>query len=299
MSLSSTRLAGSPRATEITHFLTLLARRGAWCEAAANGEAAAREVTIYVAQNGGARLLETVDAGVLEAAADAGWVVEDAQSSRWRLGDGGRLHLKRSLAGATDFERPQPARKERRAVARTGVVTAPGVNPCESPLAWLSRRKDKDGNPYISRIEFEAGERLRADFWYGQMTPRVTANWSPVATRSGDWRGSADACANMADNVVGAQERVRRALAAVGPELASVLIDICCHLKGLEQIERRAGWPQRSGKIVLHLALMSLARHYGMSTTAGGSGQRADRVRVRHWGTADYRPGLDADEESD
>ena len=48
----------------------------------------------------------------------------------------------------------------------------------ESPLAWLARRKDKDGRPLISDAEFSAGEKLRADFWFAQMTPRVTANWS-------------------------------------------------------------------------------------------------------------------------
>ena len=30
----------------------------------------------------------------------------------------------------------------------------------------------------LSDAEFDAGEKLRADFWFAQMTPRVTANWS-------------------------------------------------------------------------------------------------------------------------
>ena len=30
----------------------------------------------------------------------------------------------------------------------------------------------------ISQAQFDAGERLRADFWFAQMTPRTTTNWS-------------------------------------------------------------------------------------------------------------------------
>jgi hypothetical protein len=163
-----------------------------------------------------------------------------------------------------------------------------GLNPAESPLAWLRRRKDRDGEAMISEAQFDAGERLRADFWFAQMTPRVTMSWSSVShaqrrRRSGlAFRSDAD----MADSVAAARERVRRALAAVGPELAGVLIDVCCHLKGLEEVERAARWPQRSGKIVLQLALSCLARHYGIGVSVRGQAGEG----VRHWGAQDYKP---------
>ena len=96
----------------------------------------------------------------------------------------------------------------------------------------------------------------------------------------------------MLDSAAAAAERVRRALSSVGPELSGVLIDVCCHLKGLEEAERAAGWPQRSAKIVLQLALTRLARHYGLEThpspNTGGA-----RGAVRHWGSVDYRPQID------
>jgi hypothetical protein len=97
----------------------------------------------------------------------------------------------------------------------------------------------------------------------------------------------------MCDSAAAAGQRVRRALGAVGPELSGVLIDVCCHLKGLEMAERAAGWPQRSGKIVLQLALTALARHYGLvSPPPPEIGSR----RVRHWGSDDYRPLFEAPE---
>lgn len=85
------------------------------------------------------------------------------------------------------------ARNQRRA-ARTASAR-PGFNPAESPLGWLARRRDKDGNALISEAQLHAGERLARDFWFAQMTPRVTADWSaPAGTRSGAPCGAGRRC---------------------------------------------------------------------------------------------------------
>jgi hypothetical protein len=55
--------------------------------------------------------------------------------------------------------------------------------------------------------------------------------------------------------------------------------------------EQENGWPARAGKVVLQIALTRLGRHYGLI----GDGTRAPARRgLRHWGSADYRPTLDA-----
>lgn len=164
-------------------------------------------------------------------------------------------------------------------------------NISESPIGWLFRRTDKDGKSLISQAEFQAGERLREDFWFAQMVPNVTSDWSGVGRCVGRY-GTPGFGVDMRDAVIGAEERVRRALDAVGPELSGVLIDVCCHLKGIEQAERGAGWPQRSGKVVLQLALARLARHYGFGDE-WESPDRAGCSRLRHWGNDGYRPSLD------
>lgn len=188
--------------------------------------------------------------------------------------------------------RPPRSRKARPELADRA---RPVRNIAESPIAWLFNRRDGDGNPLISEAQFNAGEKLRADFWFAQMSPNVTQSWSPSAGAGGGRRSAPGAGVDIADNVIAAGERVRRALAAVGPELSGILIDVCCHLRGLEDAERRAGWPQRSGKIVLGVALSALARHYGFSPPASA----APRVsRVRHWGAGDYRPAMDGQAES-
>lgn len=172
--------------------------------------------------------------------------------------------------------------------ARPAAPVRPGLNPQESPLGWLRQRKDRDGNPLITQIEYDAGERLRADFWFAQMTPRVTSSWSAVPGEGGR-RLAPGTGIDIADNVIAARERVSRALAAVGPELSGLMFDVCCHLKGLEEAERGARLPQRSGKVVLQLALRSLARHYGLDSQG--------RQGLRHWGGPGYRPGLEQAEE--
>lgn len=182
-------------------------------------------------------------------------------------------------------------KRSRPRAAKDAPERVPRVNTLESPLAWLAGRKDKDGRPMISREEFEAGERLRRDYHYALLAPKVTAGWSALPPSSGGRRPAPGLGVELADNVIAARERVNRALKAVGPELAGVLIDVCCYLKGLESLEKSAGWPQRSGKIVLQIALQTLARHYGIS--GGAPSQSAGPARVNHWGSPDYRPLAD------
>ncbi len=43
-------------------------------------------------------------------------------------------------------------------------AVSPTLNIAESPLSWLRSRKDRDGRPLISDLQFLAGERLRAEF---------------------------------------------------------------------------------------------------------------------------------------
>lgn len=215
------------------------------------------------------------------------WVEQDAGCSGWRLSAAGREFLRRAMSGQ-DLSDASAAVASGRA-AHSGPEAAPCIDPDESPLAWLRRRKGKDGNPLIAEDEFQAGERLRADFWFAGMTPRVTSRWGEGASDSGR-RSSPGAGVDLRDNVVAAQTRVRRALAAVGPELSGVLIDVCCHLKGIEDAERQAGWPQRAGKVVLRIALAALARHYGIGAKAS---EKHDPRRVRLWGSTGYRPRLD------
>lgn len=159
------------------------------------------------------------------------------------------------------------------------------VNFAESPLALLYRKSKQSGKSFLSDDEFQAGERLRADFTRGNMLPSITANWEAgVIKRS---RGERGAVAELSDHALDCRDRVEKALKAVGPELSGVLLDICCFLKGLELVERERLWPARSAKMMLKTGLSILHRHY----TAGRNSSKAE-ASAYHWGTPDYRPSL-------
>jgi hypothetical protein len=104
--------------------------------------------------------------------------------------------------------------------------------------------------------------------------PRITSNWSASVA---DGRRTAGP-ATFTDTVLAARQHVRHALDAVGPEFAGLLVDVCCFLKALADVERERRWPPRSAKVVLQLGLERLARHYGLRAVVRGRGKG-----VRTW----------------
>ena len=153
----------------------------------------------------------------------------------------------------------------------------------ESPLVWLATRKSRDGRPLIDAAMLQAGERLRHDITSAQLLPRVTANWTAAVASRG--RGASGEATNEVS--IAARQRVTKALDAVGSDFAGLLIDVCGFAKGLALVESERGWPLRSAKVVLIMALKQLARHYGISVTAVGP---ARSKGLRHWGADDFRP---------
>ena len=222
----------------------------------------------------------------------------ELQGSRWIITREGAAALRRHLASGQSPDgfraqhqqlrlAPHSDERDTRAGADGHVL----VNDLESPLAWLRRRTDKAGRPLITDAQFAAGERLRTDFHRAHMSRRITASYDGVGGSGGSRRGVPGHGVDIAEHVLAARERINRALAAVGPELGGMLLDVCCHLRGLEGVETDAGLPQRSGKVVLLIALTMLARHYGLLSVADSMAPL--RRRIQQWGAPDYRPSLE------
>lgn len=215
----------------------------------------------------------------------------------------GRASLRRAMASGDAFQA-----QHRASPGSASAEPAPGARPAggqdpgrgsggatspESPLAWLRRRRDRNGVPLIDDAQYAAGERLRSDHAFALLTPSITSSWTGVTASRSTRRGPSSA-GEIRDDVLAARERVRSALEGVGPELNPILVDVCCQGKGLEPIEKERAWPQRCAKVVLGLALTCLARHYGYVGGPYAGGRRGEGVsrggRALHWGAPDYRP---------
>ncbi len=107
-------------------------------------------------------------------------------------------------------------------LGRTNVT----VDESESLLAWLARRRGRNGRALIEPHQFQAGERLRADFTCAHIMPRTTSNWSsPIS--SGRRGAGGERAAAFTETMIAARQRVHQALDAAGPEFGGLLLDVC------------------------------------------------------------------------
>ena len=112
----------------------------------------------------------------------------DASLATWE--DGGRSGKKRLVATAAgiahhargsapsgvDPFRAQHGAVEAPAPGRPG----PAIERAESPLAWLATRRGKAGEPLVSALGLQAGERLRRDLTMAQILPQAFGPWDLV-----------------------------------------------------------------------------------------------------------------------
>lgn len=138
--------------------------------------------------------------------------------------------------------------------ARRRPVRSVTVNLTESPLGWLFARG------HVSRRQYDAGERLRADWERGQLAPRVTMAWDSAPVQRS--RGGSGQLVDLNGAQLDARRRFEAAVAEAGPGLADILWRIVCGGEGMRDAETALGWPARAGKLVLSLALDRVAGYY-------------------------------------
>src|SRR5688572_10567777 len=128
------------------------------------------------------------------------------------------------------------------------------VNLAESPLGWLFARG------HTVRRQFDAGEKLRADWERGQLAARLTMAWDSAPVARG--RGGRGPAPDLSAAQIDARRRFEAATAAAGPGLADILWRIVCSGEGMRDAETALGWPARAGKVVLTIALDRVADFY-------------------------------------
>lgn len=140
-----------------------------------------------------------------------------------------------------------PRRGGERSKGRRSVT----VNLGESPLSWLHARG------HIDDRLFQAGEILRRDFERAQLSANVAMRWDPVRVKTTGEQGL-----SATERQVAAKQRFDGAIRAAGKGLEDVLWRVVCAGEGLPEAEKGLGWPARSGKLVLKLALDRVADYY-------------------------------------
>lgn len=206
-----------------------------------------------------------------------GWIASSqtaAKVLRYRITPAGRGALRDLMAQSENHARAM-------AEGPAGFKGAPtGIGPwddkptqvrpasIESPVMALSRRKDRDGRPFLDRPLVRAAERLREEYelaQVGRLTPeRPAVDWTRVLA-------AIEAHEPVPTPEGSAAQHVMAALVFLGPGLAGVALRCCCLLEGLETTEQDMGWAARSGKVVLRIALQRLVLHY---EACGGLGPR-------------------------
>ncbi|MBU3001359.1 helix-turn-helix domain containing protein [Roseovarius nubinhibens] len=237
--LSDERLQG-----EALRLLRRLCERGALMAVAMSMEKA---VVVRETEAGTQTRTAVTDRDVAEAMALKGWISCDAPGpvSRYYITGAGRAALGAMLAHL-----------ESSAMVDTDAAEArrdPALAPSETPLAALSRRRDKEGGQFLAPELVRVGERLREDFELAQMGAGGAVP---------DWGQCLESAETGPVGIKGPRGRVEAALRDLGPGLGDIALRCCCHLEGLESAERRMGWSARSGKIVLRIALQRLKRFY-------------------------------------
>ena len=230
----------------------------------------------------GARI--RVAAGLIAHLHAAGFL-DRAADGRWTLTPSGRRRLAAADGHGDAFRRQHQHVVTRRLVDPLGGTARVAVDAAESPLAWLHTRKDRQGRSLITDVQYRAGLKLHADFVRSNLSPRLTTNWDVSLAEAPAAGGSP---LTPSEQALAARQRYRRALAGVGPELSRILIEVCCLGTGIEAAERVLGLPRRSGKVVLQLALSSLARCYGLL----GGDVRSGGGALRSWGRTGFKPAI-------
>mgnify|MGYP003719376307 FL=1 len=152
----------------------------------------------------------------------------------------------------TLVERELTEEGPRRGAAAHGKRRSVTVNLAESPLTWLHARG------HLTERQFDAGERLRADYERAQIAPSTTMRWDPVRVDN----GSCGHGLTESERQIAAKDRFDGAMAEAGPGLCDILWRVACAGEGVPAAEKALAWPVRSGKLVLSLALDRVAQFY-------------------------------------
>jgi hypothetical protein len=127
---------------------------------------------------------------------------------------------------------------------------------------------------YLGAHHVEAATRLTRLFSRASLRQRVTMSYDPA--RVGKSAGPVQA--DIAHSAADARRALNDLARHVPPDCWSMLVDICLHDRGLQDIEMARHWPRRSAKLVLRIGLDQVASRLGLAEAASGSERRSVQI---------------------
>ncbi len=237
--------AAATQAGAVARARRLLARRGGWIEALPEGygvrpggDRRSRIVLVL----GEAGFLQLVETPGLRRRPGGGWVARTAPPDRSDIPEPGRPGM---IEGSRAVMEPDGRAVPRRA------------NLGQSAVAWLARRRDATGRPWLEPAQVAAAARLGLDAEMAARGPSLTLRWDALPRAGG---GSA-VRAEPGDPAMAAARRVEAALAVCG-NARPMIEAICIRATALQAAERGLGLRRREGKLLLQKGLAALAVHY-------------------------------------
>lgn len=214
------------------------------------------------------RPMAVLSARELAGALSDGTLAADESGASWSVTEAGLARLKRLQQSHEDDEGRFAAQhrtlRPRSVMDPHGRMAVALANADASPVARYAVARP--GRPaLLEPVHVTAADRLRADYDASTLRSRVTSDWSGVP-RSGPRSGHDPAGAPA--RALDARTRVMDALAALGPGLDRLLINIVIRETGMERAVLDLGWPDKAGATALRLALERLAVHYGLKRAA-------------------------------
>ena len=151
----------------------------------------------------------------------------------------------------TEHALPDPDGRVKNGVRPRRTVT---VNLAESPLSWLH------AHGHLDERQFLAGEKLRGDYEAACLGARTTMLWEHMPVARG--RRGAPSPLSPTEHMLAAKRRFDDGIAALGRDLSDIAWRVICAGESVPAAEKLMGWPLRSGKLVLRIALDRLADYY-------------------------------------
>lgn len=173
----------------------------------------------------------------------------------WALSGPGQAALDRATETGIDHAAPKRDMAHRELRERNGRSASHAVNLAESPLhKWAGM---------LEAWQIEAGERYRRDYLGSTLSAIGVSDWlrPPGGTSTSAGCGPDSAPIARLD----ARQRVLDARDALGAQMSRLADAVLVEEEGLASLERRFGWPARSGSGLVQIVLTRLGEIYGLA----------------------------------